>query len=231
VADDFAIPEVKQGRNPKDLVRYIVGACVGAVVLLLLLSKRGELPSAWHQVTHDDGGWVLAAILAQAASLLTFSLLQHRVLTLSGARIPIPALAALTLANDAIANTIPGEPVISSAYRYHYYRRRGVTPASAGCDFCCLLCAFGAVHAAVPQSGVLLAYGAAQVVGSLPIVPGGIGIIEGSLAVVLMQCGAGRVPALSATLVYRIVSFWLVIAIGWITVGVLARRRPRSTAA
>jgi hypothetical protein len=74
--------------------------------------------------------------------------------------------------------------------------------------------------------GALLAYGAAQVVGSLPIVPGGIGIIEGSLAVILMQYGAGRVRALSATLVYRIVSFWLDITIGWITVHRGLVKRP-----
>jgi uncharacterized protein (TIRG00374 family) len=344
VADDFAIPEVKQGRTSKDLVRYILGACVGAVVLLLLFGRRGELTGAWHHVRGANLGWVLAAVGTQAVSVLTFSFLQHRVLKLSGASIPMTALSALTLANAAIANTVPGEPVVSSAYRYRFYRRRGTTSASAGwtiftvlvaqaigmslilligvlialagstgtraapiailgliivgaaaailirrdlvlrllsllpraarrasrprhvavrtvaeriestltrmreiplgarstaeivalaatfwfADFCCLLCGFGAVHAPVPWAGVLLAYGAAQVVGSLPIVPGGIGIIEGSLAVILMQYGAGRVSALSAALLYRLVSFWLLTVIGWITVGVIARRRQRS---
>ena len=88
----------------------------------------------------------------------------------------------------------------------------------------CLVCSFGAVHAAIPWYGVLLAYGVAQVVGSLPIVPGGIGIIEGSLAVILVAYGAGRVPAVSAALTFRFVSFWLAIAVGWISVGVIARR-------
>ena len=356
MADEFAIPQAKQGRNPsagprgddpprlrlfKDLVRYILGVCVGVVVLLLLFGQRGELSSAWHQISRASLGWVLFAILAQAASLSTFAFLQHRVLRLAGAAVPMRALAALSLANDAIANTVPGEPVISSAYRYHYYRRHDVEPASAGwtiftvlvaqaiglslvlllgvsvalaastnaeytgiaivglvivaaaiavlvrrdlvlrllsllpraarlvsgprharvsrvtarvestlarmgeiplsgrstvevvaiaatvwlTDCCCLVCGFGAVRAGVPWNGVLLAYGVAQVAGSLPVVPGGIGIIEGSLAVILMQYGAGRVPALSAALVYRMISFWFVIAIGWITFGVIARHR------
>jgi uncharacterized protein (TIRG00374 family) len=101
------------------------------------------------------------------------------------------------------------------------------------CDFGCLLCSFGAVRAAVPWGGVLLAYGAAQVVGSLPIVPGGFGIIEGSLAVILVGYGAGRVPAISAALAYRAVSFWLAIAVGWIAVAAIAhqtRRRGRRLA-
>ena len=44
----------------------------------------------------------------------------------------MPGLFLLTLANDAIANTVPGEPAVSSAYRYRYYRRHGASGASAG---------------------------------------------------------------------------------------------------
>ena len=74
---------------------------------------------------------------------------------------------------------------------------------------------------------MLLAYGVAQVAGALPIVPGGIGIVEGSLAVILAAYGAGRVPAVAAALAYRIVSFWLAIAVGWISVAVIARQARR----
>ena len=348
MADEFAIGQAKQGRNLAVLVRYILGVCVGAVVLLLLFGKRGELRSAWHEVSRASLGWILAAIAAEAASLYAYALLQRRTLRLAqgnGSAMPMSALAALSLANDAIANTVPGEPVISSAYRYRYFRRYGVPPASAGwtiftvlvaqaiglslllllgvivalaastnaryasvtivglvivaaavailvrrdlvlrllallpraarrasgqrrqrvhavtiriesilarmreiplstgstvevvaiafavwlADFCCLVCSFGAVRGAIPWSGMLLAYGAAQVAGSLPVVPGGIGIIEGSLAVILTRYGSTRVSALSAALVYRLVSFWLVIAIGWITVAVISRRQRRIT--
>jgi hypothetical protein len=97
------------------------------------------------------------------------------------------------------------------------------------CDFGCLLCGFRAVHAAIPWHGVLLAYGASVVAGSLPIVPGGLGIVEGSLAVVLVAYGASRLPAVSAVLAFRIVSYWLAIAVGWVSVGFVAvqdRRHP-----
>lgn len=90
------------------------------------------------------------------------------------------------------------------------------------CDFLCLVCSFGAVHAAIPWDGVLLAYGVAQIVTSLPVVPGGIGVVEGSLAVVLAAYGTGRVQALSVALMFRLVTFWLAIAVGWITFGVIA---------
>ncbi len=95
------------------------------------------------------------------------------------------------------------------------------------CDFLCLVCSFRAVHSPIPWHGVLLAYGVAQVVGSFPVVPGGLGIVEGSLAVVLVAYGAGQVPAVSAALAFRIVNFWLVIAVGWLTVGLIAHRLRR----
>jgi len=339
VADEPAPAATR--RKAAVAVRYVIGVAVGVVVLLLLVGRRGELVAASHRLSGVDIGWLVAAILAEALSLWSFAYLQHRVLRLSGASIPMPGLVLLALANDAIANTVPGEPAVSSAYRYRYYRRSGASGASAGwtiftmliaqaigmsalllvgvvvalsgaaggknagvavvglviicgagailvrrdlvlrlagalvraarrvtrrpegglaarveatlqrmrhipltrrsavavvaiatwvwfADFICLACSFGAVHAPIPWDGALLAYGVAQVAGSLPFIPGGIGIVEGSLTVILAAYGARWVPALSATLAYRVVSFWLAIAVGWVSFGAiacLARRR------
>ena len=325
----------------KEVVRYVIGMAIGVIVLVVLVGKRGELAAALHQFRHASYPWVLAAIGAEGLSLLGYAWLQRRVLGLSGGRVTMADLFLLTMANDAIANTVPGEPAVSSAYRYRYYRRRGVSGASAGWtvftiliaqamgmsvllllgvlialasattasaagaavlgfvivvaaaavlvrrdlvlrmiaalvrgvrrvtghpkgaageriestlarmreiplstrstvgivavaaavwfgDFGCLLCGFGAVRAPVPWGGVLLAYGAAQVDGSLPVVPGGLGVVEGSLAVILMAYGADRVAAVSAALAFRLVSFWLAIALGWGCVGLIARQLRRS---
>ena len=114
------------------MIRYVLGVALGVGVLLLLFGKRGELVAAWQQLRRADPRWVVAAVLAETLSLWIFAHLQHRVLHLSGASVPLPALYLLTLANDAIANSVPGEPAISSAYRYRFYRRRGATGASAG---------------------------------------------------------------------------------------------------
>jgi uncharacterized protein (TIRG00374 family) len=343
---------LRPGRDLRVVVRYAVGVLLGCVVLVLLVGKRGELAAARHQLASVSGDWVVAAIAAETVSLLAFAWLQHRVLHLSGTTMPLPGLFLLTLANDAIANSVPGEPAVSSAYRYRYYRRRGATSASAGwtiftiliaqavgmslllllgvlvalagststlgagvtviglvivlgagailirrdlvlrlasaavrgvdrltrrsarpsgpqrtlaariegtltrmreiplgprstvtvvaiatavwwCDFLCLVCSFRAVHSPIPWHGVLLAYGVAQVVGSFPIVPGGLGLVEGSLAVVLVAYGAGRVPAVSAALAFRIVNFWLAIVVGWLSAGLIAHnlRRGRMVAA
>jgi hypothetical protein len=95
-------------------------------------------------------------------------------------------------------------------------------------DFVILLCCFGAVHAPIPWSGVLLAFGVSQIVTSLPLIPGGLGIVEGSLAVILVAYGAKKVPALAVVLVYRLLTFWLVIIVGWVSIGVIEWRVRRS---
>jgi putative heme transporter len=324
-----------------EVARYVLGVLLGVAVLLVLFGKRGDLVASWHQLGRVSLTWIAAAIGAEAGSLWIYAYLQHRVLRLSGTRIAVPALYLLTMANDAIAGTVPGEPAVSSAYRYRYYRRRGASSASAGwtiftiliaqaigmsllllvgvlvalassstvagagvtvlgllivlgagavlvrrdlvlrlagglirglrrvsgrprgdvgarieatltrmreiplgprstvavvalaaavwfSDFFCLVFSFHAVHAAVPWHGVLLAYGAAQVAGSFPIVPGGLGIVEGSLAVILVAYGAGQVPALAAAITFRIVNFWLAIVVGWLAVGLIAVRARRA---
>jgi uncharacterized protein (TIRG00374 family) len=344
VIEDSATQErasPRTGRRLPEAVRYILGVLLGFVVLILLFGKRGELVASWHQLGHISLAWAAAAVGAEALSLWIFAYLQHRVLHLSGTRIRMPPLFLLTLANDAIAATVPGEPAVSSAYRYRYYRRRGASSASAGwtvftiliaqaigmstllllgvvialaastsaastgvillglvvvlgagavlirrdlvlrlagrlvhafqrltghprgsvgarvdatlarmreiplargatvmivalaasvwfSDFFCLVFSFRAVHAPIPWDGVLLAYGAAQVVGSFPIVPGGLGIVEGSLAVILVAYGAARVAALSAAIMFRIANFWLAIAIGWLGVAVIALHERRT---
>jgi uncharacterized membrane protein YbhN (UPF0104 family) len=116
----------------KTVARYLLGVALGCIVLAVLFGKRGEFAAAWHHLAGASGWWVAAAVAAEALSLLTFAALQRRVLLLSGRAIPLGGLFLLSLANDAIACTVPGEPAVSSAYRYRYYRREGVTSASAG---------------------------------------------------------------------------------------------------
>jgi uncharacterized membrane protein YbhN (UPF0104 family) len=64
---------------------------------------------------------------------------------------------------------------------------------------------------------ITLAYFAAQAAGSLlPILPGGLGAIEGSLAASLVAFGAVAAPAGAAVALYRLVSFWGVVGAGWL---------------
>jgi hypothetical protein len=73
-----------------------------------------------------------------------------------------------------------------------------------------------ALGGAVPWRSLLLVYGLATLVGSLGITPGGLGLVEGTLCLGLVSTGLPAAVALAAVLMYRIVSFWLVMAAGWL---------------
>jgi uncharacterized protein (TIRG00374 family) len=86
-----------------------------------------------------------------------------------------------------------------------------------------------AIGASVPWHSLLLIYGLAMVVGSLGITPGGIGLVEGTLCLGLVGAGLPAALALAAVLLYRLVSFWLVMATGWLVLLYL-RFEPRARA-
>ncbi len=82
-----------------------------------------------------------------------------------------------------------------------------------------------AVGAVVPWRGLLFAYGVGTAAGSIGVIPGGLGVVEAALAVSLMGAGVRHPLALAAVLVYRLISFWMVISVGWLTYLVGARAR------
>jgi uncharacterized protein (TIRG00374 family) len=96
-----------------------------------------------------------------------------------------------------------------------------------------LVCSYAAVGAAVPWRGLLLAYGAAQLASNLPITPGGLGVVEGSMTIALVQFGGVEISTVAAVVLYRIISFWGYLPVGWAAWGgvTLANRRHDRRAA
>jgi uncharacterized membrane protein YbhN (UPF0104 family) len=91
-------------------------------------------------------------------------------------------------------------------------------------DYLSLLCALTAVGADPRPSLVLLAFVAAQTLGTLPLTPGGLGFVEAGLTGTLALAGVPGAQAVVATLAYRLVSFWLPIPAGGVA-AVMHRRR------
>ena len=72
----------------------------------------------------------------------------------------------------------------------------------------CLLFCVRAVGADPRPALIVLAYAVAGVIGLLPVTPGGIGVVEASLAGFLAQAGLDGARAVLATLAYRLASYW-----------------------
>ena len=90
-------------------------------------------------------------------------------------------------------------------------------------DCLCLACAIRATGSNVPWQGLFLAYGAGMTAGSIGLTPGGLGIVEAALSAALVAAGTSGGHAVAAVLVYRLISFWLVMAGGWAVMAVLTR--------
>lgn len=312
-------------------LRVLPVAVALGVAVPLLAGRRSELSGAEAALGHLRLSWLLVAVGAEVASIASYVGLQHRLLTSSGVVVGLAPLAGITLAGNAIQNSLPGGAAWSGLFAFRQLRRRGgdtvhlgwtlvavalvsdaglatlfviglvvaqgraaaadVATVVAGAavaallvgtavrqglrrgrgpematlavklcqrivrrprgdvrsmveraterlravhptrrdwaraygwavanwslDSACLAAAFTAVHSAVPWRGLLLAYGTGQVAANLPITPGGLGVVEGSLSIALVYYGGVRDSTVAAVLVYRIISFWCLLPLGW----------------
>ncbi len=89
-------------------------------------------------------------------------------------------------------------------------------------DCACFALMFKAIGAPIPWGGLLLAYGAGQLAANLPITPGGLGVVEGSITVALVAFGGAESSTADAVLLYRIISFWFILLLGWLLIGELS---------
>jgi uncharacterized membrane protein YbhN (UPF0104 family) len=82
------------------------------------------------------------------------------------------------------------------------------------CDIAVLGVAYAAVGTSPPWAGLLLAYCAGQIASALPVTPGGIGVVEGSLTLALVAFGGAASITLAAVLMYRLIAYWACIPLG-----------------
>jgi uncharacterized protein (TIRG00374 family) len=90
-----------------------------------------------------------------------------------------------------------------------------------------LALSYVAIGAGIPWKGLLLAYGAAQLASNLPITPGGLGVVEGSITITLVAYGGVQASTVAAVILYRIISFWGFLPVGWLVWAVKAFRDRR----
>lgn len=78
---------------------------------------------------------------------------------------------------------------------------------------------------------VLAAFGGSQLIGGLPGTPGGLGVTEASLVAILAAYGFPAATTFVPTLVFRVVSYWLPAALGFIAGGSTFLRSDEAKAA
>lgn len=86
-----------------------------------------------------------------------------------------------------------------------------------------IYCATRAFGGTAPIAAVAVVYFAGAIIGSAVPTPGGLGGIEAALSAGLIAVGTDSGTAVSAVLLYRLVTYWLPIPFGWFSLGRLQR--------
>jgi uncharacterized membrane protein YbhN (UPF0104 family) len=199
---------------------------IGALAVLALVGS--EIPGGGEGTTSSDLRLAALAVLAALVLLVVAAVFLVR---------RPEARRAVLSALEAVARRTNRPPGSAEALARRIASRLGAvrlskrTLALAGGmfvlgwlgDAACLVSALLAIGASPPWNELLLAYCGAQLVSFLPLTPGGLGVVEGSLAVTLVGTGGGASHVLAAILLYRAISYWATLPTG--AFGYLALRR------
>jgi uncharacterized protein (TIRG00374 family) len=339
-------PEVaaapKRRSRRKFVVRLGLELAFVLAALIFVIERTGKLGSVGQLFGHLRWRWMVMGLGAEAGSILTLSWLQERLLRVGDLDVRLGHLLPVTMASNAVAQSVPAGSIFAEGYAFHQYQRLGasnvlgawaelasgamgaaglagvalaggllvdqglahklVPPlavvfvgalvaaglfrrtrlltsliswvirrlgnhasgkveralnraeaateemvcfqpsarlwtaallAAAGnwlLDALVLVAGLLAVGANVPWRDVIITYAAAQLLVELPLTPGGLGVVEGGLVELLTRFHVPASQATAATIVYRIFSFWLLIAVGWLAALYLSVRNRQHAA-
>ncbi len=195
----------------------VVSNALAIVTLVLLLLLTLSSPAS---PTHQILSITDLAVLSLVGLLLVWAVLRVDWV------ISVCLRAYTALRRRQVSALIDAQPGVSEA-RFH--------PGTLGLasifglgnwafDMAALFVALDAVHAHVGFIGVVSAYVVGALAANLPLTPGGLGVVEGSVTVALVAFGGAPAAMLAAVLLYRVVSFWVWIPIGWAVYFVYGRK-------
>jgi uncharacterized protein (TIRG00374 family) len=94
---------------------------------------------------------------------------------------------------------------------------------------CLWMCCVAVGATGLTATKLVVAYCAGMAAASVPIVPGGLGVIDGALILGLVAGGLTSSSAVAAVVLYRVISLGFIIGAGWL-VWLTFQRRLRESA-
>jgi putative heme transporter len=191
----------------EQLRRYAVERSV-AVFALLLSSLLGIVTlvllaaSGLAAGSHGFGAQARFPVLAVAAAIVIAAIL--------GRRQFVPA--ALWAVRHLGGRDVPPEQPVAAN---HLVSLLVLGLLNWLFDAVVLFAALEAMGQTIPVRGVVVAYTLGQLVSAIPILPGGGGTIEATMSAGLVLAGGAGAAVIAAVLLYRIISAWALVPLGW----------------
>jgi putative heme transporter len=82
-------------------------------------------------------------------------------------------------------------------------------------DWVTLVASLAAIGVPITLGRTLLVYATVQLVGAASVLPGNLGLAEGGLTLAVAAAGAPVGTAVAGVLLYRVISYWLLLPLGW----------------
>ena len=205
------------GVAPADAGFALATQGLGSAVVLNALLWIGlvvSIPLRGFDPIYGTAALVGALILGLFATLILLltrgEARAARVLRAMAARLPFLDEEAVDRAVHHVANRLRAlgrdRPLLARAV--------GWATANWLLDAAALWACVAAFGGRVGLDGLIVAYGLANVVASLPITPGGVGVMEAVLTTSLVGFGLSRGVAILGVIAWRMLSFWLPIPAG-----------------
>jgi glycosyltransferase 2 family protein len=196
---------------PADAVASVgVSQVIALALHTILLVVFAALAGASSDTSLRPPGWtyialavLVAAILAVLAVPAGRKLLLARLASTAGQ--VIPRLLDLVQRPAKLAEGIGGALLVTSAY------------------IACLAVCVHAFGGSLPIVAVAVVYLTGSAIGSAVPTPGGIGAVEAALSAGLTAAGMHSAAAISTVLLFRAVTFWLPVPVGWVALNYLQR--------
>jgi uncharacterized membrane protein YbhN (UPF0104 family) len=177
---------------------------------LTLLVIFAALTGTSHSTSLKPPGWVYIALAVLAAAALVGlsfpagrRLVRSRIAPALGQ--VIPRLLDIAQRPAKLAEGIGGAFVVTAAY------------------ILCLAASVRAVGGHVALVGVAIVFLTGSALGSVVPTPGGLGAVEAALSAGLTAAGLPGAAAVSAVLLFRLLTFWLPVPVGWGALSYLQR--------
>jgi uncharacterized membrane protein YbhN (UPF0104 family) len=208
---------VERGANPtrvaeRSVVLFLVTSAINVITFVLagLLAWTGILPGPSNPLLT-----LVPAVVGTAA--LLFFLLLPRIID-RGLTRKLPPKLYVTLQTTASGIRLTEQLLLRPDWRiigaigYLWF------------DIAVLVVCFAAAGASIPLTALVLAYQIAYISNIIPV-PGGIGVLDGSLVGAMVLYGAHATDAAAATVVYHAIALWIPAL--WGTVAFIVVRRHR----
>jgi uncharacterized membrane protein YbhN (UPF0104 family) len=192
------------------------------------------IAAAFGLLARNTGSWHSLAAYGVAAVLLAFGV---RLVAQHPHWLDRPARALLGGVNK-VRRRPPGHGRDALLGFVEQLRSVRVHPAHFGAavvlallnwlfDALCLwLCCAAVGATGVNPTNLVIAYCAGMAAASVPIVPGGLGVVDGALILGLVAGGVASSYAVAAVVLYRLVSFGFIIGLGWLAWLAIRARTP-----